>query len=263
MLSRNHPDWIQITFGDPRLAATLARHLGLPQLVQQRLDLGNAPDRANTGDKMMTLVVSALAGGDCIDDADALRTGGGPGFGQYGHALPQIKCHRTSVAQGPLADPVAKLEIAGHRRRKDPPQRIGGFDLHVPRACARPLLIPHLFVQWSLRKSICAGHPDADPVAISAVLTSTEWIAEIAAKLPAIRRQAGNRAVAAMEIAIRSSPPGCRLHGPLLIPLAPGKGPDSVTVSGLPEGNSAFPSVARQFVGEKAPAGFTGEGVRG
>ena len=40
------------------------------------LDLGGAPGRANTGDKMMTLVASALAGGDCIDDADALRTGG-------------------------------------------------------------------------------------------------------------------------------------------------------------------------------------------
>ena len=26
--------------------------------------------------KMMTLVASALAGGDCIDDADVLRTGG-------------------------------------------------------------------------------------------------------------------------------------------------------------------------------------------
>ena len=29
--------------------ATLARHLGLSQLVQQRLDLGDAPGRANTG----------------------------------------------------------------------------------------------------------------------------------------------------------------------------------------------------------------------
>ena len=48
----------------------------LPELVQERLDLGNAPGRANTGDKVMTLVASALAGGDCIDDADALRTGG-------------------------------------------------------------------------------------------------------------------------------------------------------------------------------------------
>ena len=40
------------------------------------LDLGNAPGRANPGDKMLTLVASALAGGDCIDDADVLRTGG-------------------------------------------------------------------------------------------------------------------------------------------------------------------------------------------
>ena len=84
MLSRNHPDRIQITFDDRRLVAnaglllpaTLARHLGLPELVQQRLDLGDAPGRANAGDKMMTLVASALAGGDCIDDADVLRTGG-------------------------------------------------------------------------------------------------------------------------------------------------------------------------------------------
>ena len=44
--------------------------------VRQRLDLGDAPGRANTSDKMMTLVASALAGGDCIDDADVLRTGG-------------------------------------------------------------------------------------------------------------------------------------------------------------------------------------------
>ena len=56
--------------------ATLALRLGLPQLLRKHLDLGGVPGRANTGDKMMTLVASALAGGDCIDDADALRTGG-------------------------------------------------------------------------------------------------------------------------------------------------------------------------------------------
>ena len=33
------------------LPVTLAHHLGLSQLVQERLDLGNAPGRANTGDK--------------------------------------------------------------------------------------------------------------------------------------------------------------------------------------------------------------------
>ncbi len=84
MRPRNHLDRIHITFDDHRLVnnaglllpATLALHLGLSQLVDRRLDLGRAPGRANTGDKMMTLVASALAGGDCIDDADALRAGG-------------------------------------------------------------------------------------------------------------------------------------------------------------------------------------------
>ena len=87
MLPRNDPDRIHISFDDHRLVAnaglilpaTLALHLGLPQLVRQRLDLGNAPGRANTGDKIVTLVASALAGDDCIDDADVLRTGGTAG----------------------------------------------------------------------------------------------------------------------------------------------------------------------------------------
>ena len=84
MLPRNHPDRIQIAFDDHRLVAnaglilpsTLALRLGLPQLLRKRLDLGGAPGRANTGDKMMTLVASALAGGNCIDAADVLRAGG-------------------------------------------------------------------------------------------------------------------------------------------------------------------------------------------
>ena len=84
MLPRNHPDRIQITFDDHRLVAnaglilpaTLGLHLGLPPLVDRHLDLDHAPGRANPGDKMMTLLASALAGGDCIDAADALRTGG-------------------------------------------------------------------------------------------------------------------------------------------------------------------------------------------
>ena len=50
--------------------------MGLSQLVDRHLDLGRAPGRANVGDKLVTLLASALAGGDCIDDADALRAGG-------------------------------------------------------------------------------------------------------------------------------------------------------------------------------------------
>ena len=83
MLPLEQPDRIQIAFDDHRLVAnaglllpvTLAQRLGLSQLVDRHVDLGRAPGRANTGDKMMTLVASALAGGDCIDDADVLRAG--------------------------------------------------------------------------------------------------------------------------------------------------------------------------------------------
>ena len=57
------------------LPASLVLRLGLRELADHHLDLGDAPGRANTGDKLMTLAASALAGGDCIDDAGALRSG--------------------------------------------------------------------------------------------------------------------------------------------------------------------------------------------
>ena len=87
MLPRNDPDRIQITFDDHRLVAnaglllpvTMAGRLGLGELVDNHVDLGDALGRANTGDKMLTLVASALAGGDRIDAADVLRTGGTAG----------------------------------------------------------------------------------------------------------------------------------------------------------------------------------------
>ena len=67
MLSQNNPDRIRIVFDDHRLVAnaglllpaTLAQHLGLGELVDRHLDLGDAPGRANTGDKLLTLVASA------------------------------------------------------------------------------------------------------------------------------------------------------------------------------------------------------------
>ena len=84
MLPCEQPDRIHVAFDDHRLVAnaglilpvTLAHHLGLGELVDRHVDLGDAPGRANAGDKLPTLVASALAGGDCIDDADALRAGG-------------------------------------------------------------------------------------------------------------------------------------------------------------------------------------------
>ncbi len=84
MVPRERLDRIDIAFDDHRLVAnaglilpvTLAHRLGLGELVDRHVDLGDAPGRANAGDKLLTLVASALAGGDCIDDADALRAGG-------------------------------------------------------------------------------------------------------------------------------------------------------------------------------------------
>ena len=84
MLAASNPDRIDIAFDDDRLVAdaglllpaTLAQHLGLQELADSCVDLGDAPGRANAGDKLLTLVASALAGGECIDDAAALRAGG-------------------------------------------------------------------------------------------------------------------------------------------------------------------------------------------
>jgi hypothetical protein len=84
MRSSHSLDRLDTAFDDDRLVAdagllvpaTLAQHLGLKGLVDEHLDLGAATGRANAGDKFLTLVMSALAGGDCIDDANALRSGG-------------------------------------------------------------------------------------------------------------------------------------------------------------------------------------------
>src|SRR3989304_10265859 len=97
MRSSHSLDRIAPAFDDDRLGAaaglllpaTLVQHLGLRELVDEHLDLGAAPGRANVGDKVLTLIGSALAGGDTIDDAKALRAGGtGRGLGFPGEAAP-------------------------------------------------------------------------------------------------------------------------------------------------------------------------------
>lgn len=56
------------------LPATLGQHLGLGELLRERVtvpgSLGAHPDQ-----KCLTVIHSLLAGGDCIDDVDALRSG--------------------------------------------------------------------------------------------------------------------------------------------------------------------------------------------
>ena len=63
MLSLESPDRISVVFDDPRLVSnaglilplTLARRLGLDELVDSHLDLGDAPGRANPADEMLMI----------------------------------------------------------------------------------------------------------------------------------------------------------------------------------------------------------------
>jgi hypothetical protein len=64
-----------IAFAGLIQTATLARQMGLRQLLDERVCLAGTPGGANAGHKAMTLIHSALAGGECIDDAEALRAG--------------------------------------------------------------------------------------------------------------------------------------------------------------------------------------------
>ncbi len=57
------------------LASTLAGRLGIEQIVDETLDLGERPGAARPGRKLLTLVCSALVGGDSIEDAEVLRCG--------------------------------------------------------------------------------------------------------------------------------------------------------------------------------------------
>ena len=69
MLPTSDPDRIEIAFDDDRLVAdaglllpaTLAQHLGLQELADSYLDLGDAPGRANAGDKLRSRARSEQA----------------------------------------------------------------------------------------------------------------------------------------------------------------------------------------------------------
>ena len=132
MLPRNHPDRIQVSFDAHRLVAnagllltvTLAQHLGLREFVDSHVDLGVAPGRANTGDKIVTLVAFAMAGGDCIDATDALRTGRTARFlgcvvkapstlGAFLRSFRWGHVRQVQPAQGPFHDPPAGQHLEG------------------------------------------------------------------------------------------------------------------------------------------------------
>jgi hypothetical protein len=75
-------DGVEVMFDDERavanagllLPATLAAHLGLERRADEAIRLAG-PGSFRPGRKVMTLVHSIVAGGDCIDDTDVLRAG--------------------------------------------------------------------------------------------------------------------------------------------------------------------------------------------
>jgi hypothetical protein len=77
------PDQIDVVFDDEHavanagllLPATLAGRLGLEQAADALVDLGERPGAAHPGRKILTVVHSLLAGGDCFDDVQVLRAG--------------------------------------------------------------------------------------------------------------------------------------------------------------------------------------------
>jgi hypothetical protein len=83
MRSSHVLDRVALTFDDEHavasaglvLPATLANRLRIEALADELIDLGDRPGAHRPGRKVMTLMHSLLLGGDCIDDADVLRSG--------------------------------------------------------------------------------------------------------------------------------------------------------------------------------------------
>jgi len=77
------PDATRVVFDDERvvanagvlLPAVLAGRLGIQELIDQVVDLGDRGGAANPGRKVMTLISAMVLGADCIDDCDVLRSG--------------------------------------------------------------------------------------------------------------------------------------------------------------------------------------------
>ncbi len=84
MSTQSHsPARLAVTFDDDHavagaglaLIATLSERLGVVNLANEVIDLGERPGRALPGRKVATLVHGMVAGADCIDDCDVLRSG--------------------------------------------------------------------------------------------------------------------------------------------------------------------------------------------
>ena len=92
MLPPEQPERIRVAFDDHRLVANAglllpvvrSHRLSPGGLLESFVDLGNAPGRANAGDKLLTLVTLALPGVGYINDADGYVPARAQGAGLHG-----------------------------------------------------------------------------------------------------------------------------------------------------------------------------------
>ena len=83
MPSSHSPAGLVVAFDDDHavanagllLPATLADRLGIETVIDELVNLGDRPGHHRPGRKVLTLIHALVAGRDCIDDADVLRTG--------------------------------------------------------------------------------------------------------------------------------------------------------------------------------------------
>ena len=83
MQASHNLERVSLSFDDDTLladgglivAGRLAQKLGVADLVDTHVTVAGEPG-ANGGAKAATVIASALAGGDCIDDTNRLRAGG-------------------------------------------------------------------------------------------------------------------------------------------------------------------------------------------
>lgn len=87
MLPPEGPDRIHVACNDHRLVAnaglllpvTMTHRLGVGELVDHHVDLGNGISLGDAQGKLLSLAAPALADGDCTNDADVPRIGGTAG----------------------------------------------------------------------------------------------------------------------------------------------------------------------------------------
>ena len=147
MPSSHTLDGVAVTFDDDRLVAdaglivpaTLAQHLGLRELFDTHVDLGDAPGRAHVGHKAMTLIHCRLADGDSIDDADALRAGATQVV--LGHAVLAPSTLGTFLRASPGVTPASSTRSPAscwRGRGRRAPGRAAAVTIDVDSTIVRP-----------------------------------------------------------------------------------------------------------------------------